>query len=248
MKTYTIANQKGGVGKSTIACHLSWYLRDAGKQVLHIDLDPQGNSSETLKACATPGTVSGLFAPNAPAIEPVAGGLTLLAADAGLLEIEKAANSVIKNFCDNLEALEGRFDAIVIDTAPTAGVKMSAALIAATDVLAPIELESYSILGFQNLIKTIIGIKQRFNPSLNFIGALPNRFNAVNPAQKAALEELLAKYPQFIVPGRIPTRTAISEAIAEGIPVWKSPKSSARDAGKEFKAVLELVVSRSTKE
>lgn len=248
MKTYTIANQKGGVGKSTIACHLSWYLRDAGKKVLHIDLDPQGNSSETLKACVSAGAVSRFFEPNAPAIVPVAGGLTLLPADVGLLEIERAATSVIRNFCDNIEAQEGVFDAIVIDTAPTAGVKMSAALIAATDVLAPIELESYSILGFQNLIKTIIGIKQKFNPSLTFIGALPNRFNAVNPAQKAALEELLANYPQFIVPGRIPTRTAISEAIAEGIPVWKSTKSSAREAGKEFKAVLELVVSRSSKE
>lgn len=248
MKIFTIANQKGGVGKSTIACHLSWFLRDAGKRVLHIDLDPQGNSSETLQACTTPGKVSRLFDADAPAIVPVDGGLTLLAADPGLLEIEKAPNSVIKHFCANIDAQAETYDVIVIDTAPTAGLKMSAALIAATDVLAPIELESYSISGFRSLIKTVIGIKQQFNPGLNFIGALPNRFNAVNPTQKAALEELLANYPQFMVPGKVPTRTAISEAIAEGIPVWKSSKSSAREAGRELKAVLETIMARSTKE
>ena len=247
MKVFAIANQKGGVGKSTIACHLSWYLQELGHRVLHIDLDPQGNSSSTLSAFATSTTASAFFLPEAPIVEPIDGGLSLVAADSDLLEIERASNSVMKYFADAVLAQEDSFDYIVIDTAPTAGIKMSAALAASTDVFSPIELESYSMDGFKSLIKTIIYVKQKLNPKMNFIGALPNRFNAVSPTQKKNLNELLETAGAYLVPTHIPTRSAISEAIAEGIPVWKSTKSSAREAGRDLKKVLDMILERSSK-
>ena len=244
MKIFVIANQKGGVGKSTIACHLSWFLADRGDRVAHIDLDQQKNSTKTLRAFSTGTKSSQLFALPAPVVVANESGITLVEADEGLLEIERQPNQVIGNFKRAVLQMQN-FDAVVMDTAPTAGVKQSAALITATDVFSPIELEQYSVDGLVDLIKTILGIKSRFNPDLNFIGLLPNRFNAVNPSQRAALDALLSRYPQYMVPAKIPTRSAISEAIGAGVPVWALPKSNAREAGKELRAVLELIVARS---
>lgn len=247
MQVFAITNQKGGVGKSTLACHLSWYLAELGRRVLHVDIDPQGNSSSTLADHATGTHTSRFFAKNAPTVTAHESGLTLAAADDELLNIERAPNAVLQHFCDAIDTQADAFDVAVIDTAPTAGIKMSAALLAATDVFAPIELEGYSIDGFQKLVKTVVGIKQKFNPSLNFIGALPNRFNAVSPTQRENLDALIEGYPQFIIPTKVPTRSAISDALREKVPVWKmTNKSSARDAGRELRAVLDIILSKSS--
>ena len=268
MRIYVIANQKGGVGKSTIACHLSWHLKERGDRVLHIDLDPQNNSGATLKTHAASGvkqvenaapvevsaiTSSMLFEWPPVEVSPHQSGLTVVPADKKLLDLERADMSTINSFCDSLELQGERVDAAgqpifttcVIDTGPTAGLKLSAALIAATDVVSPIELEGYSIQGIQDLLRTILGIKSRFNEKLNFIGLLANRFNAVNPLQRQALEDLLSKFPQHMIPTKIPTRTAISDAIAQGLPVWAI--KGGRDPGREMKQAMELLIERGSK-
>lgn len=248
MQVFTIANHKGGVGKSTFACHLSWYLQEEKRRVLHIDLDQQANSSATLSDHYT-GTLSSEFFKSATPPQIIAGesGITLAQGGAHLLGLERLETGAIQKFALNLEAQGEHFDAVVIDTPPTPGLIMSAALIAATDVISPIELDGYSIDGFTSLIKMVIGIKKKYNPSLNFIGALPNRFNATSPTQKANLADLITHHAQFVVPTKIPTRTAISDALREKVPVWKLGKTSARVAGKELKTVIETILARSSK-
>ncbi len=245
MKTFVIANQKGGVGKTAIACHLTFFLHERGYKVLHVDLDPQANGSKTLSAHKSGITASQLFNAEPLSIAQSKSGLTLIEADAGLTQVERAENKVIATFHSQLAALAPQFDYCVIDTAPTFGLRMTAALIAGNFVLSPIELEGYSIDGITSMIKAFQGIKQKYNPGLKFLGMLPNRYSAVSPAQKLALKELLPKYASYIVPAKIPMRSAISEALNLGVPVWRLDKSSARDAGKEFKAVLDLVIQRS---
>lgn len=153
MKTIAIANQKGGVGKTAVACHLAFHLRDAGHKVLFIDLDPQGNASSTLKASAVPNVdAAALFADDLIELT-VRDGITLLGANAALADLERADPKVIGHFREHMTAWSAAFDFAIIDTAPTLGLRMSAALIVADFVLCPIELESYSIQGITNMLQ-----------------------------------------------------------------------------------------------
>lgn len=243
MKTVAVANQKGGVGKTAVACHLAFHLRDAGHRVLFVDLDPQGNASTTLQGSTSPVHASALFADDALTLEPK-DGITLISADLALADLERSDPSVISHFRAQIQALGDRYDFAVIDTAPTLGLRMTAALIAANFVLCPIELESYSIQGITRMLQTIFGVRERYNPGLVFLGMLPNRFNAHSNAQKSNLDELLNSYAHLMIAARIGNRSSISEALGAGVPVWEIPKTAAREAGKEMKLAFDLVTQK----
>jgi len=245
MKTIIVTNQKGGVGKTAIACHLSFYLQELGLKVLHIDLDPQGNSSKTLDTFRSSVTASQLFIEGTPELLPNESGLTLIASDGNeLTKVERAPTGVIQYFVDNLESISSEYQVCVIDTAPTDGLRMKAALIAGTHAIAPFELEGYSIDGIKGLLTTVLGVKRDFNEGLVFLGFLANRFNAQNVTQKENLHELLKLYPQFMFSGKISTRSSIGEALSQGVPVWKIKKTSARDAATEVRLAMSTIVEK----
>jgi chromosome partitioning protein len=244
MNKLAIANQKGGVGKTTVGVHLAFRFVEIGKRVLYIDIDPQGNSSKTLASHACGIMASQLFE-ETPVILPGKDGITLISADSKMVDIERADNKVIGVFAAQLQNLDkSAFDVCIIDTPPTMGLRMTAALIVCDHVLAPIELEEYSLDGIEKLLKTIIGVKQKFNNKLNFLGMLPNKFNHNSVRQKAALEQLLKQFAQYMIPAKIGIRSGIPEALAAGIPVWKLKKTAAREAGTEFKAAIDLIFDR----
>ena len=249
MKTVTITNQKGGVGKTTISTHFSFFLRDRGAKVAFIDLDNQGNASATLQHSVAGALASDLFTnPDLIIPAPAGPGITLFAADRALVEMERAdAAQVIPAFKANLAKIGEHFDYCIIDTAPTVGLRMTAALIASDYAVCPIEIESYSISGIKEMLQTITGVKQRWNPRLTFLGMLPNRFNPNSASQKANLEVLLKSYAQYMIPAKIGNRTSISDALGQSIPVWEIQKTAARDAGKEMRAVFDLVVDKMEK-
>src|ERR1044072_4230055 len=114
---------------------------------------------------------------------------------------------------------------------------MSAALMAADFACCPIELEEYSIDGVTDMLKTIFGVRQKYNPCLSLLGLVANRFNPHSLRQKEALASLLAHYEQFVVPAKVSTRTSIPEALAAGVPVWRLAKSAAREASAEVQQV-----------
>lgn len=244
MNKLTIANQKGGVGKTTVGVHLAYRFVEVGKRVLYIDIDPQGNSSKTLAPYACGIFASQLF-DQVPVVLQGKDGITLISADEKMVDIERADSKVIGFFAAQLKNLDrSAFDVCIIDTPPTMGLRMTAAFIVTNHVLAPIELEEYSLDGIEKLLKTIIGVKQKFNPSLNFLGMLPNKFNPNSARQKAALAQLLKKFSQYMIPAKIGIRSGIPEALAAGIPVWKLKKTAAREAGNEFKAAIDLIFTR----
>ena len=176
MNIITVTNQKGGVGKSTIAVHLAMALQERGDRVLFVELDPQGNASKTLEKAGGVAALqaSQLFEEQQLTITTNEG-ITLINADAKMADIERAPLTVMSTFKDHLTALASQFDHCVIDTPPTLGLRMSAALIVANHVLSPIELEEYSIDGITKMLQTIFGVKSKWNPDLNFLGMLPNR-------------------------------------------------------------------------
>lgn len=248
MKVITVANQKGGVGKTAVACHLAFHLRDAGRSVLFIDLDPQGNASSTLAGEAqgpTEGVVaSALFEKKPPALPALRQGITLVQADMALTELERGDVQSIQTFRDNLQDVASQYDFAVIDTAPTFGLRMTAALVAADFVLSPIELESYSIQGITRMLQTIFGVQERYNPGLTFLGMLPNRFNGHSQAQRDNLKTLLGSYANLMVAAKIGNRSSIAEALQAGVPVWELPKTAAREAGREMREAFALIESK----
>lgn len=244
-------NQKGGVGKSTLSVLYALWLADVHRQsVGFIDLDSQGNASKTLRSHDCGELAAELFegGPHIAGfshVETAGRRVSLFAASKRLADVELAKpEEVIPAFKDAVRALEEKFDAVIIDTPPALGLRMSAALIAATRVVCPIELEEYSIDGVTDMLKTVFGIRQRYNPRLELAGIVLNRFNAHSARQKAAVQQLAASYRDFVVPARISTRSAIPEALAEGKAVWELSKSSARDASLEVKEAFRVLHQR----
>jgi chromosome partitioning protein len=243
MKTITVSNQKGGTGKTSVALHLAMYLAEAGKSVLFVDTDPQGNASKTFAEQACGVVASSLFA--AGPVQVVANeNITLIAADAKMADMERAKPQVVNYFKKQMAGLSGSFDFCIIDTPPSLGLRMTAALVVADFVLSPIELEEYSIDGIKMMLQTIFGVKQKYNPKLNFLGMLPNRFNSRSTRQKETFADLVKNYSELLIPAKVGFRGSIPEALAEGVPVWKLKKSAAKEAGREFKKAFEIIFDK----
>lgn len=243
MTTITVSNQKGGTGKTCIALHLAMALAEAEKSVLFVDIDPQANSSKTFAPHRCGVDASALFAPDEIKLTPQSS-ITLISADSKMADLERANPQVINHFRQQLARLNDRFDVCVIDTPPSLGLRMTAALVAADHVLAPIELEEYSIDGIKMMLQTIYGVKQKYNPKLNFLGMLPNRFNSRSERQKATFAALVKSYSQLLIPAKIGFRASIPEALAAGVPVWSLKKTAAKEAGREFKEAFDIVFEK----
>ena len=247
MKTLVVANQKGGVGKTTLLVHFAHYAAETGNRVLVIDLDPQGNTSSSLEAFASGIASSSLFGPTptTSAVKPKTS-ITLIAADSDLIDLDHATMDVAKTFLGHVRQLSdaGQFDLCLIDTAPALGLRMIAAITAANYVISPIELQAYSIDGIDAMVRTIYGIRQQLNPGLQFLGMLPSRVNSRSPAQRANLIALLQMYPSLVMRKVITLRTSIGEAASEKKPVWALRKTSALRAGHELKAVLAHIIEQ----
>ncbi|MDM0049750.1 ParA family protein [Variovorax sp. J22R115] len=247
MRVVVLTNQKGGVGKSTLSVLLAEWLAERHRlRVGVIDLDTQANASKSLARFASGREAVEFFEPQATAAFASATPcLTLFAGTKRLADLELARPELILPvFRRQVTTLAESFDFLVIDTPPSLGLRMSAALIAATHVACPIELEEYSIDGVTDMLKTIFGIRRRYNAGLRLAGLLANRYNPHSVRQKAALHDLVAHYSEFVIPAKISTRSAIPEALAAGVPLWRLAKSSARDAAAEVAVALDLLMQR----
>lgn len=247
MNVVVFANQKGGVGKSTLAILFAHWLAERHRErVCVIDLDTQSNASKSLRRFESGLEAATLF-DDRPIALPKAtpSSIVLIAGSKRLADLELAKPAlVIPAFRRQVLALINSFDSVVIDTPPALGLRMSAALIAATHVTCPIELEEYSIDGVTDMLRTIFGIQKRYNAALRMAGIVANRFNPHSVRQKASIGNLMAHYGDFVLPGKISTRSAIPEGLADGVPVWQLAKTSAREAGAEVMHVFDLLKER----
>lgn len=247
MKTLVTANQKGGVGKTSTLVHLAFDFFERGLKVAVIDLDTQANASYTLQNFQSGLTSSALFEGRVGVLEVPEEGphMALIESDPRLADVEKLKlDQAGMNFRASIKALgEQGFDVCLIDTAPSLGVSMAAALLAADYVLSPIELEAYSIQGIKKMVTTISNVR-RANPKLHFIGMVPSKVDARNPRHGRHLEELEKAYPQLMIPAGVGLRSSIADALASGVPVWKIKKTAARKAAKEVRALANHVFTK----
>jgi chromosome partitioning protein len=251
MKTLVVAQQKGGVGKTSSLVHLAFDFLERGLRVAVIDLDTQGNASFTLQEFGCSYQSSYLFDKNGHALcrafahLPAGPLIQLIASDAALANMEKRSlTDAAAAFKENIQALSKcGFDAVLIDTAPALGVSLAAALYAADCILSPIELEAYSIQGIKKMLTTIANVR-RLNTKLKFLGMVPSKVDARNPRHVRHQSELQTAYPKLMVPAAIGLRSSIADALASGVPVWKIKKTAARKASQELRALAAYVFEK----
>ena len=181
-----IANQKGGVGKTTTAINLSAACALQGKRILLIDLDPQGNSSLSLvDGSLVIGSAYELFTDiNQPLenfiYETSVKKLNIVPSKINLAKLEAKLVGdfdAIFRLKDRLEKIKSQYDLIFIDTPPTLGLITVNALVAATHVLIPIQSSYFALEGTDDLLETIEKVRARPNPELNLLGVLVTLFD-----------------------------------------------------------------------
>lgn len=250
MKTLVTAIQKGGQGKTFTTCHLAFDFHERGYRVVVADLDTQGNASYTLTGYESAYMASQLFTDRPEKIhahfaQHKNDGLVLIGADAALANIE--GNMTIEEAAiwlrDNIKTLSHFFDILLIDTPPSLGVIMTAAIISSDFMLSPLEMEAYSLQGMKKMV-AVIGNLRKKNPTLRFIGMVPNKVDRRKPRHVSNLADIRKAYPQFVVPFSIGSRDSIAEALGEQIPVWKIKKTAARTATKEVRALAQYVFEK----
>lgn len=223
-----IANQKGGVGKTTTAVNLAASLALQHHRTLVIDLDPQANATSGLGARAEGGgkTVYDVIMGECTVeqavrtIEPA--GLNLLAADRDLVGAEiELVSALAREFrlAEALKAVRERYEVILIDCPPSLGLLTVNGLTSADAVIVPLQCEYFALEGLSALMDTIGLIKQRLNPALAVAGILLTMFDTRNSLSHQVVDEVKAHFPDQVFNTVIPRNVRLSESPSHGLPV-----------------------------
>jgi chromosome partitioning protein len=245
----SITIHKGGTGKTTVAVNLVHLLQEKGKKVLLLDLDPQGNATYNFRKDIADGIeikqASNLFSSNGNRkILSVSPNLSIIPSDPNLKEIERYPIESIKTFRDNIRQISNNFDQVIIDTPPTMGFGMSAALIASDFAVAPVIPDAYSIHGALSLLTRIKEIKRDQNPKLEFLGLLVNQFDKRSQAQIQVVEALKRLVSDNVIPHAIGAHVAIGYSAHNGHAVWHNARNGAHKiAAKTVKTSLDYILN-----
>lgn len=230
-----IANQKGGVGKTTTTINLAASLARAGRNVLLIDLDPQGNATmgsgieKTELECSIYDLLTGqvefsdvvTFADEA-GYEILPANADLTAAEVALLQLDEK-ELILKKA---LEANKDQFAFILIDCPPSLNMLTVNALVAADSVLIPMQCEYYALEGLTALAETIRAIAERFNPVLEIEGILRTMYDPRNRLTLDVSEQLKEYFGTKVYRTVIPRNIRLAEAPSYGLPVMVYDKAS----------------------
>jgi chromosome partitioning protein len=227
LRILTVANQKGGVGKTTTTVNLAAALSMGGLQVIVIDLDPQGNASTALgvehvdnegiyEVLMGNSTMSQVIQKVAgfPSLECVSSNTSLAQAEIELVPMvarEMRLKEAIEELIADRTAKGETIDYIFIDCPPSLGLLTINAFTAAKEVLIPIQCEYYSLEGLSQLIKTFELVKKRLNPTLKLSTLVLTMFNNTNLANDVA-DEIRKHYPNELIDIPIPRTVRVSEA------------------------------------
>lgn len=237
-RVITVANQKGGVGKTTTAVNIGAALAMGGLKVLLIDLDPQGNASTAFNVAhdeGIPGSYEVLVAGASlasvkqraegyPHLDVVPAGVDLAGAEIDLVELERREFKLR----DAINALveRERYDYIVVDCPPSLGLLTLNALIAAHELLIPIQCEYYALEGLTQLIKIISLVTENTNPELHIGAILLTMFDGRTRLAHDVASTVRTHFPNEVLTTVIPRAVRVSEAPSYGQSVMTYDMSS----------------------
>ncbi len=239
-KTIAIANQKGGVGKTTTSINLSASLAAKGKKVLVIDTDPQGNTTSgfgvekndldntvyelmlsecSIKECILNDVVDG--------VSIIPSNVNLAAAEIELIGVDRK-EYILKR---EVEWIKDNYDYIIIDCPPSLSMLTINAMTTADTVLVPIQCEYYALEGLSQLIHTINLVKERLNPDLDIEGVVFTMYDSRTNLSMQVVENVKSNLSQKVFHTLIPRNIRLAEAPSYGMPINAyDPKSAGAEA------------------
>lgn len=246
-----VANQKGGVGKTTTAVNLSACLAEKGKKVLVIDIDPQGNTTSGLGVDKTElihtiyHLMLGESTYEACLLEEVFENLSLLPSNVDLAGAEiELINIENREFLlkKHIDKVKSYYDYIIIDCPPSLSILTVNALTTADTVLVPIQCEFYALEGLTQLINTIHLVKNRLNMNLKLEGVVFTMYDARTNLSLQVVEEVKKNLTTTIYKTIIPRNVRLGEAPSHGLPITLyDPNSKGADS---YRLLAEEVIDR----
>ena len=248
-KTIVFVNQKGGVGKTTSAINIGAYIALAGKKVLLVDFDSQGNMSSGVGVSQDKPTIYELLAGQVDAKDAVKHtGIENLDAISASLDLSGAAIELVDQenrefFLKNaLEPLKTSYDYIMIDCPPSLGILTLNGLAAADTVLVPMQCEYFALEGITLLLQTVEKVQKEINPSLTIGGIFFTMYDSRTRLAQDVVMQVKSYFKEVVFNTIIPRNVRLSEAPSHGLPICKYDPSCV--GARSYEKLAEEVIRR----